>query len=94
MQRLPAPPTCIASCTCACSYEVRKKKKGCVDEIADLIRDKFTLKVQPANKRSWAVQVSGVLCCATLCCAALCCTTVMQWLGGTCCCTMQHGCTV
>ncbi len=39
------------------SYEVRKKKKGCVEEMAQLIVDKFTTKPQPGNKRSWRVQV-------------------------------------
>lgn len=41
------------------SYEVRKKKKGCVDEIADLILEKFTRKINPANKRSWRPEVRG-----------------------------------
>ena len=45
-----------------CSYEVRKKKKGCVEEIAQLIVEKFTTKPQPGNKRSWRVQVGGGRC--------------------------------
>lgn len=40
-----------------CSYEVRKKKKGLGEEMAELILSKFTTKVQPGNRRSWAVQV-------------------------------------
>lgn len=44
-------------CSPTCSYEVRKKKKGCVDEIAELIVEKFTRKISPHNKRTWTVQV-------------------------------------
>jgi bloom syndrome protein len=47
-----------AAAAACCRYEVRKKKKGCVDEMAELILSDFTRKVQPGNKRSWHVQVS------------------------------------
>lgn len=36
---------------------MRKKKKGCAEEMARLIVEKFTTKPQPGNKRSWRVQV-------------------------------------
>lgn len=42
-----------------CSYEVRKKKKGCVDEVAELILEKFTNRLNVNNKRSWSVQVGA-----------------------------------
>ena len=43
--------------TGACRYEVRKKKKGCVDEMAELIASKFTQKAP--NQRVGRVQVRG-----------------------------------
>ena len=48
-----------------CRYEVRKKKKTCVDEIATMILDKFTTRVN-ANRRNWAVQVRTVAWTARL----------------------------
>ena len=43
-----------------CRYEVRKKKKvaACIDEIAEMVVDKFTDKLG-ANKQAWRVQVCG-----------------------------------
>ncbi|KAL4856507.1 ATP-dependent DNA helicase Q-like 4A [Chlorella vulgaris] len=43
-------------------YEVRKKKKGCVDEMAELVLSKFTTRVQAGNKHSWSVQCGIVYC--------------------------------
>ncbi len=44
-------------------YEVRKKKKAaaCIDEIAELVMEKFTEKLG-ANKQAWRVQVRQVQC--------------------------------
>jgi hypothetical protein len=44
-----------------CRYEVRKKKKGCVDEMAELVLSKFTTRVQAGNKHSWSVQVRRLM---------------------------------
>ena len=52
IQTVSCPPPLLS-----CSYEVRKKKKGCVEEMAQLVVEQFTSKPQPANKRSWRVQV-------------------------------------
>lgn len=49
---------CCACFVTLCRYEVRKKKKAaaCIDEIAELVVDKFTDKLG-ANKAAWKVQV-------------------------------------
>lgn len=47
-----------------CRYEVRKKKKvaACIDEIAELVVEKFTDKLG-SNKQAWRVQVGWGLRC-------------------------------
>ena len=40
------------------SYEVRKKKKSCADEVGALVVREFVSRVHPNNKRTWTVQVS------------------------------------
>ena len=50
---------------CPPRYEVRKKKKvaACIDEIAEMVVEKFTDKLG-ANKAAWKVQVRGVGRCS------------------------------